>query len=112
MTLFNKNLIKLIIDKYFNKTYISHYIYYNEQLYEKLALILNEMINFSYYHNHCLLFNQNLELINFNMLLEDNKNLFEYQSFILLIYELLLKLQILDCFNFIIDLIKMLFHFN
>ena len=67
------------------------------------------MIKYPYYNNHCLFFNQNLELINFNMLLEDNKNLFEYQSFMLLIYELLLKLQLLDCFNFSIDE-NVLFH--
>lgn len=103
MNIFNKEFIKLIIEKYFIKNNISNYIYYKDSLYDNLGLLLNEMISIPEYHKHCYIFNENVKLIKFDDLLEDHDILLEYQPMIMFIYEILLKLQMLDYFNYVID---------
>ena len=107
MNIFNKDFIKLIINDYFIKDCISHYVYYTDSLYENLALILNEMINISEYHKYCYLFNENNKFINLDKLLDDYEILLEYQSLVMFIYEILLKLQLLDYYNNTIDETKL-----
>ena len=103
MSIFNRDFIKLIIGKYFVKDNISNYVYYSDSLYDSLGLLLNEMICIPEYHKHCFMFNENVKLIKFDELLEDHDILLEYQSIIMFIYEILLKLQLLDYFNYVID---------
>jgi hypothetical protein len=107
MNIFNKDFTKLIINNYFIKDSISHYIYYTDSLYENLSLLLNEMINIPEYHKYCYSFNQNTRFINLDKLLDDYENLLEYQSIIMFIYEILLKLQLLDYYNNTIDETKL-----
>tara|TARA_B110000971_G_C19534178_1_gene287328 strand:- start:242 stop:511 length:270 start_codon:yes stop_codon:yes gene_type:complete len=49
------------------------------------------------------MFNENVKLIKFDDLLEDHDVLLEYQPMIMFIYEVLLKLQMLDYYNYVID---------
>jgi hypothetical protein len=103
MCIFNKDFIKIIIEKYFVKDNISNYVYYSDILYENLGLLLNEMIYIPEYHKYCYIFSENVKLIKFDELLEDYDILLEYQSIIMFVYEVLLKLQLLDYYNYIID---------
>ena len=72
-------------------------------MYDNLGLLLNKMIPIPEYHKQCYMFNENVKLIKFDDLLEDHDVLLEYQPMIMFIYEVLLKLQMLDYYNYVID---------
>jgi len=103
MNLFNDAIIKSIIDRYFNKQYIRNYIYYDNSFYQQLASIVNEMLLIPEYHKACSIFSYNYEFIDLDNLLDNYENLLEYQIFLPFIYEVLVKIQLLDCYNFTIN---------
>jgi hypothetical protein len=108
MNLFNDAIIKSIIDRYFNKQHIRNYIYYDNTFYQQLASIVNKMILIPEYHRACYIFNYNFEFIDLSNLLENYKIFLDYQIFLAFIYEVLVKMQILDCYNFIVNSEKLI----
>jgi hypothetical protein len=102
-TIFSKEFIKLIIDKFFYKNEIKYnYQYYQESFYNKLANILNLLIDENYIE-YCNIFSYNKEYIEINKLLDNYYCLNNYIELIYLLYEIIIKTNMLDYYNINID---------
>lgn len=102
-TLFSKEFIKLIIDRFFYKNEIKYnYQYYQESFYDKLANILNLLIDENYIE-YCNIFSYNREYIDINKLLDNYYCLNNYIELIYLLYEIIIKTNMLDYYNINID---------
>lgn len=102
-TLFSKEFIKLIIDRFFYKNEIKdNYQYYQESFYDKLANILNLLIDENYIE-YCNIFSYNREYIDINKLLDNYYCLNNYIELIYLLYEIIIKTNMLDYYNINID---------
>jgi hypothetical protein len=105
-TLFSKESIKLIINNFFYKTEIKYnYKHYHESFYDKLAYILNLLIDENYIE-YCEMFSYNKEYIDINKLLDNYYCLNNYIELIYLLYEIIIKINMLDySYHYIDDII-------
>lgn len=102
-TLFSNESIKLIINNFFLKTEIKYnYKHYRESFYDKLAYILNLLIDENYIE-YCEMFSYNREYIDINKLLNNYYCLNNYIELIYLLYEIIIKTNMLDYYNISID---------
>jgi len=103
MSLFNINIIKEIIDKYFNKNLISNYCHYDDSFYVMLAEILNNIYNIKYYNDICKNFLDYSDQINFTELSKDYLIFLEFENIILLMFKILEQINMIDYYNFTIN---------
>ena len=94
--MFNISFIKEIINNYFYKDYISNYIYYDDSFYLVLSNILDKIKDSTYYNLHCQSFLNNSHYIDFEKLFDKYSILLEYQPIILLLYQILAQVNLID----------------
>lgn len=113
--LFSKDFVKLIIDIFFYKNEIKfNYKYYQESFYNKLADILNLLIDENYIE-YCEIFSYNKDYIDIDKLLDNYYCINNYIELIYLLYEIIIKINMLDYYNINIDdniLLQELYYHN
>uniref|UniRef100_A0A6C0DA77 Uncharacterized protein n=1 Tax=viral metagenome TaxID=1070528 RepID=A0A6C0DA77_9ZZZZ len=101
--IFTEDLLKVIIKDYFNQDNIKNYIYYDQNFFIALTLLLNNMVS-KYYIDNCMIFFGNHIYIDMNRLLDQHDHFLEIQPLIYFLYEIMCKMNLLNHYINITDI--------
>ena len=101
--IFTGDLLKVIIKDYFNQDNIKNYVYYDQNFFIGLTLLLNNMVS-KYYIDNCMVFFENYKDIDMNRLLDHHDHFLEIQPLLYFLYEIMCKMNLLNHYINITDI--------
>lgn len=101
--IFTEDLLKVIIKDYFNQDNIKNYVYYDQNFFIGLTLLLNNMVS-KYYIDNCMIFFENYKDIDMNRLLDHHDHFLEIQPLLYFLYEIMCKMNLLNHYINITDI--------